>query len=67
MKNLISQFSVLTVLVLSSVVSFAHQGMHAAGQAHVGEHHMGLMEIALAVIAMLVFGAWALKEVKSKK
>jgi hypothetical protein len=67
MNNLVTQISTLVVLMLVSVVSFAHQGMHAAGQAHVGEHHMGLMEIALAVIVMIAVGAWALKEVKSKK
>lgn len=67
MKNMMNQISALIVLMFVSVTSFAHQGMHAAGQAHVGEHHMGLMEIALAVIAMIAVGAWALKAVKSKK
>ena len=67
MKKLITQTSALLALVFVSALTFAHQGMHAAGQAHVGEHHMGLMEIALAVIAMVIFGAWALKKAKSKK
>lgn len=67
MKNLMMQITSLIVLLFTSAMSFAHQGMHAAGQTHVGEGHMGLMELALAVIATLAFGAWALKEVKNKK
>jgi hypothetical protein len=67
MKNLTTQLSTLVTLMLVSIVSFAHEGMHAAGQTHVGENHMGLMEVALAVIALIAVGVWALKEVKSKK
>jgi len=66
-KTLMAQVSALIVMMIASVVSFAHEGMHASAQAHVGESHMGLMEVALAVVAILTFGGWALKEAKSKK
>lgn len=67
LKTFMTQVGALIAMMTVSLVSLAHEGMHASGQAHVGESHMGLMEVALAVIALLAVGAWALKEVKSKK
>jgi len=45
-------------------VLIAHEGMHASAQTHIGEGHMGLMEISLAVLAIISAGFWALKEAK---
>ncbi len=67
LKTLMTQVSALIAMMLVSLVSLAHEGMHASAQAHIGESHMGLMDVALAVIVMLAVSAWALKEVKSKK
>lgn len=67
MKNLLNNLTVMITLAFFSAVSVAHDGMHAAGQAHVGEYHMGLMEIVLSIIALLSVAAWALKTAKSKK
>ncbi|KZY30609.1 MULTISPECIES: hypothetical protein [unclassified Oleiphilus] len=67
LKTLMTQASALIAMMMVSLASLAHEGMHASGQAHVGESHMGLMEVSLAVMAMLAVGAWALKEAKSKK
>ena len=66
-RLLTTQIATLLVMVMATATSFAHEGMHASAQAHVGENHMGLMEVALATIAIVAFGAWALKEVKAKK
>ena len=60
----------ITLVVLGFIVSslaFAHEGLHAAGQVHAGENHMGLLEIALAVIATVLLVAYQLKKHKSKK
>lgn len=57
--------SVLTFIVTG--LAFAHEGLHAAGQVHAGENHMGLFEVALAVIATVLLVAYQLKKHKSKK
>jgi len=38
--------------------------MHASAQTHIGESHLGLMEISLAVLSIIFVGLWALKEAK---
>lgn len=55
------------MLMVISSVSAAHEGLHAAGQMHAGEHHMGLFEVAVAVIAIVLFLYGLLKSNKSKK
>ena len=60
----------IALCMLSFIVTslaFAHEGLHAAGQVHAGENHMGLLEIALAVIATVLLVAYQLKKHKSKK
>ena len=60
-----------TVLILLSLFltqfALAHEGLHAAGQVHAGEHHMGLFEVAITVIAIVLFLYGLLKSNKSKK
>ena len=62
--NLINKMALTAIVLLLPSVLQAHEGMHAAAQTHIGESHMGIMEISLAVIAMVVCGIWALKEAK---
>jgi len=60
----------ITLIVLGFLVSqlaLAHEGLHAAGQLHAGENHMGLFEVALAVIATVLLVAYQLKKHKSKQ
>lgn len=66
MKNLQNTLLML-VMLLSTQVVIAHEGLHAAGQVHAGEHHMGLFEVAIAVIATVLFLYGLLKSNKSKK
>lgn len=56
---------VLSMLVQSIV--WAHEGLHAAGQVHAGENHMGMFEVALAVIATILLVAYQLHKNKSNK
>tara|TARA_R110001592_G_scaffold357915_1_gene661791 strand:- start:2912 stop:3112 length:201 start_codon:yes stop_codon:yes gene_type:complete len=58
-------FIVLGIIIHS--LAFAHEGLHAAGQLNVGENHMGLFEVALAVIATVFVVAFQIKKHKSKK
>ena len=62
--KLVNQLVLSVVTLILPGILFAHEGMHATGQAHVGESHMGLMEVSLAVLALLAVGAWFLKEAK---
>lgn len=60
----------ITYIVLGFIISslaLAHEGLHAAGQVHAGESHMGLLEVALAVIATVCVVAFQMKKHKSKK
>lgn len=57
-------------IILGIIIStwvFAHEGLHAAGQVHVGENHMDLLEVALAVIATVLVVAYQIKKYNSKK
>jgi hypothetical protein len=62
--NLINKIILSALMLLLPSILLAHEGMHASAQTHVGESHMGLMEISLAVLAIVAFGIWALKEAK---
>jgi hypothetical protein len=61
------EITIIFLGVLVSNLAFAHEGLHAAGQLHAGENHMGLFEVALAVIATVLLVAYQLKKHKSKK
>jgi hypothetical protein len=65
--KLANKITLIVMCFLLPSIALAHSGMHAAGQAHVGENHMGLLEVSMAVIAIIVVGIWSLKTVKTKK
>ena len=62
--KLVNKLTVTVVMFLMPGILFAHEGMHASAQTHIGESHMGLMEISLSVLALVAVGIWALKEAK---
>jgi len=62
--NLVNKITLMAITFLLPSVLLAHEGMHASAQTHIGENHMGLMEISLAVLAIVAIGLWALKETK---
>jgi|GEM_PF-4101528 len=62
--NLVNKMTLTVIMFLLPSVLLAHEGMHATAQTHIGESHMGLMEVALAVLAIVSVGIWALKEAK---
>lgn len=62
--NFVNKITLTAIMFLIPSVLLAHEGMHASAQTHIGESHMGLMEISLAVLAMVAVGIWALKEAK---
>jgi len=62
--NVINKITLTVVMFLVPSILLAHDGMHASAQTHIGESHMGLMEIALTVLALICVGIWALKEAK---
>lgn len=66
MKQIQSTLLVLFALFFTQLAG-AHEGLHAAGQVHAGEHHMGLFEVAIAVIAVVLFLYGVLKSNNSKK
>lgn len=57
----------MLVTLLFTQFALAHEGLHAAGQVHAGEQHIGLFEVALAVIAIVLFLYGLMKSNKSKK
>lgn len=60
----------LSLLILGFMIqnmAIGHEGLHAAGQMHAGENHMGLFEVALAVISIVFVAGYLLKNHKSKK
>jgi len=60
----VNKLTLTAIMFLVPSVLIAHEGMHASAQTHIGEGHMGLMEISLAVLAIISAGFWALKEAK---
>jgi len=62
--NVINKITLTVVMFLVPSILLAHDGMHASAQTHIGESHMGLMEVSIAVLAIISVGIWALKEVK---
>lgn len=65
--KLIQKTTLIVLGLLVSQLVLAHEGLHAAGQVHAGGNHMGLFEVALAVIATVLLVAYQLKKHKSKK
>ena len=65
--KLTQKIALMVVGFLISSLTFAHEGLHAAGQLHAGDNHMGLFEVALAVIATVLLVTYQLKKHKSKK
>ena len=62
--KVVNKMTLIVVMFFMSGLLMAHEGMHASAQTHIGESHMGLMEISLAVLAIITVGIWALKEAK---
>ena len=62
--NIINKLALNVVMLLVPGIIWAHEGMHASAQTHIGDSHMGMMEISLAVLAMVSVGIWALNEAK---
>ena len=65
--KLINKMTLLIITLSMPSLLLAHEGLHAAGQLNVGEQHMGLLEVSLAVLSLVAIGAWALHDAKSKK
>lgn len=65
--KLTNKLSLIALGFMLQSLAFAHEGMHAAGQVHAGESHMGLFEVALALIGIIFVVSYAIKNSKSKK
>lgn len=62
--NIVNIIARVTAMFLVSGTVLAHEGMHAAAQTHIGENHMGLMEVSIAVLSFILIGALALNNAK---
>jgi hypothetical protein len=62
--NVVNKIVLIAVIFLTSGLVIAHEGMHAAAQTHIGESHLGLMELSLAVLTLISIGVFALKNSK---
>lgn len=60
---------IVTVLLslLAAQFAVAHEGVHGAGQLHVGDHHMGMFEMSLMALALAAAVYGAIKVYGSKK
>jgi len=64
------RFNQVTLFVFTFVIPnllLAHEGTHSGLQTHIGDSHLGLMDVSLIVLLLVAFSAWALKEAKSNK
>jgi len=57
---------VIFALLMSflSVMTHAHEGVHAAGQMHFGLSHLNYFEICVTVLVAFAWYAWARKKTK---
>ncbi|MFT7372205.1 MAG: hypothetical protein ACI9T9_000887 [Oleiphilaceae bacterium] len=62
--NVVNKIILSVVMSLVPSMLMAHEGMHSSAQMHIGDSHMGLMEVSLAVLVIIAVGIWALKEAK---
>lgn len=65
--KLMQKITLTCMAIIMSNIVLAHEGLHAAGQVHAGGSHIGLFEVALAVIAVIALVAFQLKKYKSRK
>jgi len=60
-----NQLKKLTSLVMLTGISssvLSHEGLHAAGQLNLMGGHLSMMEISIAVIAVVACYAWSRKQ-----
>ena len=50
--KLTQKITLIVIGFMIQTLALAHEGLHAAGQMHAGESHMGLFEISLIAIAI---------------
>jgi hypothetical protein len=62
--KLAQKLSLIVIGFMVQSLALAHEGLHASGQAHIGESHMGLFEISLAVIAICGLSVYLFKNKK---
>lgn len=65
--NRFQQCVAVSLTLLATQFTVAHEGVHGAGQVHVGDHHMGMLEVSLAVLVMIAAAYGLFKAYNSRK
>lgn len=61
MTKIVKPTGLLIFTLLWSMGLSAHEGLHVIGQVHMGEYHIGFIEVSLLVAALIIICGVSLK------